>query len=92
MLRVGICDDDTAMLEILDAEVKRWAKEKQEICSVALFTTAEAFLFAWDEKKEDDDGKRIQEGYVANRNSTHLADTISLLARNRKFGGNIRKN
>ncbi|MCI8529984.1 MAG: response regulator transcription factor [Lachnospiraceae bacterium] len=54
MLRVGICDDDTAMLEILDAEVKRWAKEKQEICSVALFTTAEAFLFAWDEKKDMD--------------------------------------
>ena len=54
MLRIAICDDDKRLLEVLEREVRSWAKERQEICSVELFITAEAFLFAWEEKKDMD--------------------------------------
>ncbi len=54
MLHIGICDDDMIVLENLAGEVKRWGKEKQELCSVELFPTADSFLFAWEEKKDMD--------------------------------------
>ncbi len=52
MLRVAICDDDRVLLEDLSREVQLWAKERDEACSVGLFPSAEAFLFAWEEKKD----------------------------------------
>lgn len=54
MLRIGICDDDTTVLGALAKEVEVWAKEKTEIYSVELFPTAEAFLFAWEGRKDMD--------------------------------------
>ncbi len=54
MLRIGICDDDTIVLEALAKEVEVWAKEKQETYSVELFPTAEAFLFAWEGQRDMD--------------------------------------
>ena len=51
MLHVAICDDDKVLLENLSREVELWAREEQVVCSVELFTTADAFLFAWEEKK-----------------------------------------
>lgn len=52
MLHVAICDDDKVLLENLDREVELWAQEEQALCSVELFATAEAFLFAWEEKRD----------------------------------------
>ena len=51
MLHVAICDDDKVLLENLSREVECWAREEQVVCSVELFTTGDAFLFAWEEKK-----------------------------------------
>lgn len=51
MLHIAICDDDRILLEDLRREVESWAKEEHEACSVELFATAEAFWFAWEEKK-----------------------------------------
>lgn len=52
MLHVAICDDDKVLLGNLDREVELWAQEEQALCSVELFATAEAFLFAWEEKRD----------------------------------------
>lgn len=52
MLHVAVCDDDRILLENLSREVELWAQEEQAVCSVELFATAEAFLFAWEEKKD----------------------------------------
>lgn len=52
MFHVAICDDDQILLENLRREVELWAQEKHVVCSVELFATAEAFLFAWEEKKD----------------------------------------
>lgn len=52
MLHVAICDDDKVLLENLSREVELWAKEEQVVCSVELFATGDAFLFAWEEKKD----------------------------------------
>lgn len=38
----------------LGREVEVWAKSAQEACSVELFDTADAFLFAWEGKKNTD--------------------------------------
>jgi len=51
MLHIAICDDDKVLLEDLRREVELWAKESREACSVELFATADAFLYAWEEKK-----------------------------------------
>lgn len=52
MLRVAICDDDEVLLKDLDREVGLWAKEGQLAYTVELFTTGDAFLFAWEERKD----------------------------------------
>ena len=52
MLHVAICDDDRVLLENLKQEVELWAREEQVACSVELFATADAFLFAWEDKKD----------------------------------------
>jgi len=54
MLHIAICDDDKILLDALSREVELWAQEEREACSVELFATAEAFLFAWEERKEMD--------------------------------------
>ncbi len=54
MLHIGICDDDEILLETLAGEVEGWAAERREACSVELLSTADSFLFAWEEKKDMD--------------------------------------
>lgn len=54
MLHFAICDDERTVLEGLGREVEEWARAGQEACSVELFDTADAFLFAWEEKKNTD--------------------------------------
>lgn len=52
MLHVAICDDDRVLLENLYREVTHWAEERELICTVEVFAAADAFLFAWEEKKD----------------------------------------
>lgn len=54
MLHLAICDDDKALLEALRSEVENWAEQEKTACSVEVYASAEAFLFAWEEKKETD--------------------------------------
>lgn len=52
MLHVAICDDDKVLLDDLNREVELWAREEQVAYTVELFATGDAFLFAWEEKKD----------------------------------------
>ncbi len=54
MLRVAICDDDERLLHYLAKKVESWAEKRREACSAELYLSAEAFLFAWEEKKNVD--------------------------------------
>lgn len=52
MLHIAICDDDKILLDNLTKEVELWAREEHVVCSVEPFATADAFLFAWEDKKD----------------------------------------
>ncbi len=54
MIHFAICDDKKAVLSDLEREVGDWAGEKKETYSVELYTSADAFLFAWEERKDTD--------------------------------------
>lgn len=54
MIHLAICDDEKTSLCDLAREAADWAKAEQEICSVEQFASADAFLFAWEEKKDID--------------------------------------
>lgn len=54
MLHLAICDDDKTLLEALKSEVESWAEQENTACSVEVYASAEAFLFAWEEKKGTD--------------------------------------
>jgi len=54
MMHIAICDDEKTALESLAAEVADWAKAEREACRTESYTTADAFLFAWEEKKDID--------------------------------------
>lgn len=54
MIHLAICDDDKRFLEYLAGEVESWAQAEREACSVELYPGADAFLFAWEERKNTD--------------------------------------
>lgn len=54
MIHLAICDDDKRFLEHLTGEVEGWAQAEGEACSVEGYPGADAFLFAWEEKKTTD--------------------------------------
>lgn len=54
MIHLAICDDDKRFLEYLTGEVEGWAQAEGEACSVEGYPGADAFLFAWEEKKTTD--------------------------------------
>lgn len=54
MLHLAVCDDDKKILDWLAREAARWAEAQGEACSVELYISAEAFLFAWEERKDTD--------------------------------------
>ncbi len=54
MFCVAICDDDKVLLKNLYREVELWAQESQVACRVEPFATGDAFLFAWEERKDTD--------------------------------------
>lgn len=53
-MHIAICDDEKAALDYLAGEVMNWAQAEGEICSVERYDRADAFLFAWEEKKDTD--------------------------------------
>lgn len=54
MLHLAICDDDERFLKYLSEETESWANAEKEACSVELYSSADAFLFAWEERKSMD--------------------------------------
>ena len=54
MIHIAICDDEKLSLENLAGEAAEWAKGAGEVCRTTKYTTAAAFLFAWEEKKDID--------------------------------------
>ena len=54
MMHIAICDDEKVSLEHLAAEAADWAKAEQEMCRTENYAAADAFLFAWEEKKDID--------------------------------------
>lgn len=53
-MHIAICDDERTSLDYLSAETAEWAKAEKESCRTEKFTAADAFLFAWEEKKDMD--------------------------------------
>nr|WP_300833601.1 LytTR family DNA-binding domain-containing protein [uncultured Acetatifactor sp.] len=60
MLHLAICDDDKRFLDYLSGEIESWAVQgghsgaDGETCSVERYPCADAFLFAWEERKDTD--------------------------------------
>lgn len=54
MIQIAICDDEKVSLDNLAGEAAEWAKEEGEVCRTEGYATADAFLFAWEEKKDTD--------------------------------------
>ncbi len=54
MLHLAICDDDGRTLDYLAGETADWAKAEGEACCVERYVSADAFLFAWEERKDTD--------------------------------------
>ncbi len=47
--RIAICDDDEAQLKILHSQISNWSSLSGHPCEVHCFSSAEAFLFAYEE-------------------------------------------
>ena len=54
MLHLAVCDDDMRTLEYLAGEAGNWAEAEGRACSVERYASADAFLFAWEERKDTD--------------------------------------
>ena len=48
-LHIAVCDDDRAQTEYMKTAVSAWAKERSNLCEIATFSSAEAFLFEYSE-------------------------------------------
>ena len=53
-INITICDDEIADLEYIGNLLNRWAREREVEINVETFTSAEAFLFVYEEKKNQD--------------------------------------
>lgn len=54
MRRIAICDDEGEQARLLKDYAAEWAAGQHEAVDFALFASAEAFLFAWEEDKDFD--------------------------------------
>lgn len=54
MLHIAICDDDNRALDYLAGETAAWAEAEKQACSVERYSSADAFLFAWEGRKDTD--------------------------------------
>ncbi len=46
-MRIAICEDQVVQIDLLNNQIKEWAKGRNVNISIHNFTTAEAFLFEW---------------------------------------------
>ncbi len=53
MMRIAICDDEAAQLSLLEANVREWAKLRQQEADIELCGNAEQFLFHQEEGRRD---------------------------------------
>lgn len=53
MLRIGICDDEKAILACLEQYVGEWVRVKGEIADIKSFSSAEQLWFSYDEAHFD---------------------------------------
>lgn len=52
--RVAICDDDETQLQLLQSLISKWSRTAGQPCEIQVFSSAETFLFAYDEEKTYD--------------------------------------
>ena len=53
-LKIALCDDSAADCRYMHDLVSNWAQENSHPVSTVQFTSAESFLFAWEEDKTFD--------------------------------------
>ena len=51
---IAICEDDLTQQRNLYRMVSRWCESHGYIAKISMFATAEALLFAWEERMEFD--------------------------------------
>lgn len=54
MLKIAICDDEPVQRDYLKSLANRWAERNRIPVSIALYIHAEAFLFAYEDRKDFD--------------------------------------
>lgn len=54
MLYIAICDDDSKAMDYLAGEAAAWAEAEGQAYSVERYASADAFLFAWEDRKDTD--------------------------------------
>ena len=53
-MKIAICEDQVIQIDLLNEQIKKWAKEKDIDILIDNFTTAEAFLFEWSDYNKYD--------------------------------------
>ena len=53
-LKIAICDDEQLQIEHLKAATEQWSRCFGHSCDICVFSSAEEFLFAYDEDKSFD--------------------------------------
>ena len=53
-MRIAICDDEEVQQKLLEKYLEEWAGQNHIPLATALFPSAEAFLFAWEDDKNYD--------------------------------------
>lgn len=52
--KIAICDDEQTQLELIASAVSAWSTRNSYTCDVTMFTSAEAFLFEYEDNKTYD--------------------------------------
>ena len=53
-MNIAACEDQTLQLDLLNTQIKNWAKEKKVNISIDNFINAESFLFQWSDYDQYD--------------------------------------
>ena len=48
-MKIAVCEDQVVQVNLLNAQIKNWAKKNDINISIDNFSTAESFLFKWSE-------------------------------------------
>ena len=51
VLRMAVCDDESAQMELMNRYLLEWAQDRKVKCAVKCYESAESFLFDWEEDK-----------------------------------------